>query len=742
VKTRLLTIPLLAILILAVALPGLAREQTPPAGNARWGMRLAAAPPRPRAGPAAQPWQAPERPCPDRVISVNTTEDELNTDGDCSLREAIEAANTNSVVDGCARGCRDDTVFVPAGTYTLTIPGPNEDANRTGDLDILDNAFIHGAGADLTILDGNNLDRVLDIHPGRTVAVNGVTVTGGHIHDWNGGGILNQGILTLNGVALRENQIISMYGYGGAGLANSALVQDATATLNDCLITENTAPLGGGIENAAWTNLRATLLLNRSTVSDNTALLCCGGGLYHGYYEGATDSVSLMILADSAIENNMSSEYGSGGGIFGIGGPLDNAGTTLTVDHCTIRNNHVTTSASGNGVGGGLYTWATTTTVLASTISGNTATCASLDSCGAGGGILARESTTMVLDSTISHNTASGTGFGSLGGGVFLLTGAATFANSTISGNQVSGAGIPDASGLGGGIAAGDYFGAMALSLTNTTVAGNGSNVAGGGIAAVQWGAGTTITFTNSLIDDNSAPAGTGQGCANPDIGYGTSTFTSLGYNMEDYNYCSFDQPTDLPSTDALLYPLAGNGGDTQTHALLRGSPAIDQGSCPGLTGDQRGLPRPVDIPGIPDADDGCDIGAYELQSLSLIALTKSVGTDPAACAATDTVILPPGGGEVTYCYQVENSGNVTLTLHELLDDRLGQLLDQPYELQPGETWWLTATATITETTMNRATWTAYNPGPTDVVSATDTATVHVPLPYGVYLPLVARSGP
>lgn len=35
------------------------------------------------------------------TINVNTTDDELNNDGDCSLREAIRAANTDTAVDAC-----------------------------------------------------------------------------------------------------------------------------------------------------------------------------------------------------------------------------------------------------------------------------------------------------------------------------------------------------------------------------------------------------------------------------------------------------------------------------------------------------------------------------------------------------------------------------------------------------------------------------------------------------------------
>src|SRR5437773_11948373 len=68
------------------------------------------------------------------VIMVNTAIDELNRDGNCSLREAIRAANLDTAVDGCLAGNGDDTIFVPAGIYTLTLTGSNEDNAATGDL--------------------------------------------------------------------------------------------------------------------------------------------------------------------------------------------------------------------------------------------------------------------------------------------------------------------------------------------------------------------------------------------------------------------------------------------------------------------------------------------------------------------------------------------------------------------------------------------------------------------------------
>lgn len=53
------------------------------------------------------------------------------------MREAVVAANTASGAD---------TITVPAGVYTLTISGANEDASATGDLDISEEVTIDGQG--------------------------------------------------------------------------------------------------------------------------------------------------------------------------------------------------------------------------------------------------------------------------------------------------------------------------------------------------------------------------------------------------------------------------------------------------------------------------------------------------------------------------------------------------------------------------------------------------------------------
>ena len=69
----------------------------------------------------------------------------------CTLRAAIQEANAFAGAD---------TITLPAGMYTLSIPGPLEDEAATGDLDITDDLTLTGAGAANTIIDGGGLDRV------------------------------------------------------------------------------------------------------------------------------------------------------------------------------------------------------------------------------------------------------------------------------------------------------------------------------------------------------------------------------------------------------------------------------------------------------------------------------------------------------------------------------------------------------------------------------------------------------
>jgi len=75
-------------------------------------------------------------------------------EGACTLRAAIQEANA---LQGA------DEIRLPAGRFALELPGQDEDLARTGDLDLLDDVAIVGAGAMLTRVDAARIDRAFDV---------------------------------------------------------------------------------------------------------------------------------------------------------------------------------------------------------------------------------------------------------------------------------------------------------------------------------------------------------------------------------------------------------------------------------------------------------------------------------------------------------------------------------------------------------------------------------------------------
>jgi choice-of-anchor C domain-containing protein len=127
--------------------------------------------------------------------------------------------------------------------------------------------------------------------------------------------------------------------------------------------------------------------------------------------------------------------------------------------------------------------------------------------------------------------------------------------------------------------------------------------------------------------------------------------FRSLGHNLfSDAPGFSFG-PSDLINTDPVLAPLADNGGPTMTMALLPGSPAIDAGvSVPGVTTDQRGIPRPQ--------GSAPDIGAFEVQ-FGLVVTAQPPGSVTAGSGFGLTVAAEDSSGHVETSY----NGTVTVAL-------------------------------------------------------------------------------
>jgi len=113
------------------------------------------------------------------MIIVTTLGDELLLEGDCSLREAIRAANQDAAVDACLAGSGADAIVLAPGTYTLGLVGTGEDGAAVGALDIQDNLTISGAGAASTIIDGNGRDLVFHTLGAISVTISSVTIRNG-----------------------------------------------------------------------------------------------------------------------------------------------------------------------------------------------------------------------------------------------------------------------------------------------------------------------------------------------------------------------------------------------------------------------------------------------------------------------------------------------------------------------------------------------------------------------------------
>jgi CSLREA domain-containing protein len=227
-------------------------------------------------------------------IIVNSTQDAVNNDGFCTLREAIIAANNHKssgrLAGECLASKDTDTIILPTGVYSLTrTDSGNEDSSATGDLDIRTNLTIQGAGASTTIIQAINFhDRVFQIISG-TVTISGVTVEGGNVSG-NGGGIENDSALTLQDSVISNNQAS---GQGGAIFNSPGRSLNLTGST---LVGNRADAQGGGIANAG--NLTSV----NSTLSGNTSV-SAGGGIFN---QGTSTLNNLTIASNQA---------GQGGGV-------------------------------------------------------------------------------------------------------------------------------------------------------------------------------------------------------------------------------------------------------------------------------------------------------------------------------------------------------------------------------------------------------------------------------------------
>ena len=252
-----------------------------------------------------------------------------------------------------------------------------------------------------------------------------------------------------------------------------------------------------------------------------------------------------------------------------------------------------------------------------------------------------------IADSTISGNRVTGGVVEGLGGGVYVL-GRFSMVNSTVTGNSVDSTGVAV---QGGGILLAIDPASLEASegtIVNSTIAGNSVGTAGigGGLSVYNpepaTGGSAALTVKNTIVAGNTGPAGASD-C-------GAVAMVTSDHNISGDMSCMFTDAGSKQSTNPLLGGLQNNGGETDTSALQQGSPAIDAGTnagCPPT--DQRGVTRPQ--------GSACDVGAFEL-----------VPTPPAAVSADLQLKIKPKpkrpvvGGKLAFLVTVANRGPSTAT--------------------------------------------------------------------------------
>ncbi|MEZ4679306.1 MAG: choice-of-anchor Q domain-containing protein [Caldilineaceae bacterium] len=538
-------------------------------------------------------------------ILVTTANDLIADDGFCSLREAIIAANTDSIFHDCPAGNGADTIrFDPALPrpiiITLTQTGADEESGFRGDLDISSTLTISGATTSAVavasyVMDGNGTDRIFDLHSGATVTITGVTIRNGHVTNSAGGGLrVNSGArLTLTNSQISNNSALSGGGLqvlGRLTMNNGAVVnnqgggirnQGGLVTLNDVEISNNRGDYG--IYNQSQGGL---------TFTSGAVLANQDGGIFNGD--------ATATLTDLQIRQN------SGGGVVNMGAGL----TRLTITQSAIISNSATSGAGlrneGVGASVGIYT---------TQVTGNVAT--------SNGGALLNNGIMAIHESTIDHNRArAGAGIHHIGGNLSLQ-------NDTISLNH--------ATDNGGGL----YNGSSAV-LNGVTIVQNQAGGDGGNIFLDE----SALSIEHSIV----ALAQSGGNCVKSG-----GFLTSLGHNLESANSCSFSAVGDMTNADPFLGPLQANGGPTPTHALLADSPALDRGAASCLATDQRGIARPQ--------GSACDIGAYEYT-----ATATEPAADLAIAAAVAPVTITTGA-RLTYTVTIHNLGPESATALTLVDE-------------------------------------------------------------------------
>ncbi|MEM7335677.1 MAG: choice-of-anchor Q domain-containing protein, partial [Chloroflexota bacterium] len=520
-------------------------------------------------------------------ITVDTFDHFAVDDGNCSLSEAIMAANLDTAVDQCTAGSGADIINLSEGVYDIYFEldytdGPNAYPSITSPITIMGNGSTLIRSAEKS--EEGGVFRFFHVAETGHLTINNLTLENGCVeygYGDSGGAIFNRGALNV------ENQ--SQFIANHADYLGGAIYNKGTATIDNSFVGEsgeypylNYAYNGGGIYNEYDALLT---IKNNSQIIGNHATYA-GGGIYN---DGSLNVESGSIIAENVVYGeegegepitpqniNVDFEYGY---LQGFGGGIYNT-MDVNISDATIRNNEAPT-------GGGLansYSDADAS-IESTTIHNNKAT--------QGGGIYSDYASEEITNSTISGNVAYDDG-----GGIFSYGSYTTLYFVTITENVADDNG--DYYGIGGGI----YASYSTVEMTNSILANNDVN--------------NLEPFAFDCYDDGGMGEGEGEG-EGYENAFSYVAYSLIGNNDGCQSIVDGENGNIIGSSEepvnAGLTPLGEFGGPNLTHSLILGSIAIDAGSENCVVTDQRGFDRPVD--GNNDGGSVCDMGAVEVGFLN-----------------------------------------------------------------------------------------------------------------------------
>ena len=305
-------------------------------------------------------------------------------DGNCTLVDAIDAANTDLAVGGCGAGDPGQDVIELATTVLLS-SRDNGTHGDNGTPSVTSTIVIEGDQRSVRRV-GSDEFRIFHVAESGDLTLRDLFIEDGDSDNWDygaGGAVYNLGTLTLEGCVLIGNAGQKTGGAIYAGPASTTTLRDTKVLDNSCYCFSGS---GGGIHN------EGTMLIEGSEISGNE----------HEYVDG------------------------EGGGI------ANRAEGTLTLVDSLVSDN------VASAAGGGVHNWGSVT-IQSSTLAGNALTGEFFYYQGAGGGGLVNYGTAEIVNSTISNNVAVGAQLGVVkkGGGI-LNTGFLTLRNTTMSGNEAT----------------------------------------------------------------------------------------------------------------------------------------------------------------------------------------------------------------------------------------------------------------------------------------------------------------